>query len=221
MVTPQTWSSSANDLKQKYAELDPRFAQTIGHHGGKWSDGVGVLSMFPGSQHVVNGHGHWMRKLIMWDMASVNQRRHVNWIVFRLGEFYLNYAEALNEYNSAPTAEAYAAVKAIRERSGMPAFPQGLTKDQFREKLRNERAVELSFEEHRFWDVRRWLIADQEGVMSGDFYGIKVTDAGNGAVKYEQYTFEKRTWHNHMYLHPFLQNEVNKYAGKLPQNPGW
>jgi hypothetical protein len=219
--TPQTWNNSGDDLMDKYSELDPRFNQSIGHHGGKWSDGVGVLSMFQGSQHVVNGHGHWMRKLIMWDMANTSQKRYVTWIVFRLGEFYLNYAEALNEFNGTPPSEAYTAVKAIRERSGMPAFPSGLTKEQFREKLRNERAIELAFEEHRFWDIRRWLIAKDEGVMSGAFYGIKVSDAGNSKVHYEKYVFENRTWYDKMYLHPFLQSEVNKYAGKLPQNPGW
>jgi hypothetical protein len=219
--TPQTWNTSGDDLKQKYAELDSRFGQTIGYHGGKWGDRVGVLSMFAGSQHAVNGHGHWMRKLTMWDTMSSSQKRYVNWMVFRLGEFYLNYAEALNEFNSAPPAEAFAAVKAIRERSGMPEFPTGMTKEQFRQKLRTERAVELSYEEHRFWDIRRWLIADTDGVMKGQFFGLKVSDAGNGNVGYEQYVFENRTWHTKMYLHPFQQTEINKYAGKMPQNPGW
>ena len=73
--------------------------------------------------------------------------------------FYLNYAEALNEYESTPSQAAYDAVNLVRARAGMPDFPAGMSQEAFRTKLRNERAVELAFEDHRFWDIRRWLIA--------------------------------------------------------------
>ena len=86
----------------------------------------------------------------------------MDWIVFRVAELYLNYAEALNEYYETPPKEAFDAVLKVRERSGMPGFPSTLNKEQFREKLRRERAVELAYEDHRFWDIRRWLIADDE-----------------------------------------------------------
>ena len=75
---------------------------------------------------------------------------NMDWIVFRVAELYLNYAEALNEYYETPPKEAFDAVLKVRERSGMPGFPSTLNKEQFREKLRRERAVELAYEDHRF-----------------------------------------------------------------------
>ena len=96
-----------------------------------------------------------------------------NGLIFKLSELYLNYAEALNEYYDTPTPEAYQAVNDIRARSGMPSLPDNLTKEQFRERVRNERAIELAFDGLRFWDIRRWEIAEEEGVMSGEIYGIK------------------------------------------------
>ena len=68
---------------------------------------------------------------------------------------YLNYAEAANEV-SGPTPEVYAALKAVRSRSGVVDLPEGLDKEQMRKRIMNERAIELSFEEQRWWDARRW-----------------------------------------------------------------
>ena len=75
---------------------------------------------------------------------------------------------------------AYDAVNAIRARSGMPPLA-GLSKEAFRERVRNERAVELAFEDHRFWDIRRWLIAEEEGVMKGNMYGLRIFKTADGA----------------------------------------
>jgi hypothetical protein len=138
--------------------------------------------------------------------------------LYRLNEFYLNYAEALNEFNG-PTAEAYAAVNAIRTRSGMPDLPEGLSKDQFRTRVRNERDVELAFEDHRFWDIRRWLIAEEEGVMKGAMYGLRITKVNATTFSWVPYVFENRSFNKNMYLHPYDLAEVLK--GNLVQNPGW
>ena len=138
-----------------------------------------------------------------------------------MAELYLNYAEALNEYESAPPQAAYDAVNLIRSRAGMPDFPTGMTKEAFRTKLRNERSVELAFEDHRFWDIRRWRIAGEEGVMKGKFYGLKIhsTDGNKTHIHYEPYVFEHRFWNDNCYLYAIDQKEVNK--GYLIQNPGW
>ena len=138
--------------------------------------------------------------------------------LFRLNEFYLNYAEALNEFEG-PVADAYAKVNAIRLRSGMPAFPAGLSKAQFRTRLQNERDIELAFEDHRFWDIRRWLIAENDGVMKGDMYGIKITRVNATTFSWVPYVFETRSFLKRMYLHPYDLTEVLK--GDLIQNPGW
>jgi hypothetical protein len=78
--------------------------------------------------------------------------------IFRYAEILLNYAEAANEFEG-PTGNVYSAVEQIRVRAGLNPYqlPAGLSKEQMREVIRNERQIELAFEGHRFWDVRRWL----------------------------------------------------------------
>ena len=112
------------------------------------------------------------------------------------------------------------AINIIRDRSGQPKITSGSgIYSDFMELIRNERALELAFDEHRFWDVRRWLIADQEGIMQGAMKGIKIyKDTGN-EYSYEPYVFETRTFMKRMYLHPFPTGEINK--GYLIQNPGY
>ena len=86
--------------------------------------------------------------------------------------------------------------------------------------IRNERAVELAFEEHRFWDVRRWKIAGEEGVMKGNMYGLRLRQiSGSSDFHFEQVVFEQRVWEDKMYLYPFPNTEI--YKQYLVQNPGW
>ena len=160
--------------------------------------------------------------------STTKTSRH-SWITYRLGEFYLNYAEAIFQYTgSADNAGEFGmtaceAVNIIRNRTDvkMPEFPTGLSADAFWNKYQNERMVELAFEGHRFWDVRRWMIAEQEGVMSGAMYGIKIywINSSPQEFRYTPYLYENRTFTKKMYLHPFSTNEVNK--GYLIQNPGY
>lgn len=222
--TKQDWKMTGGDnLLAMYDELEPRFKQTIAYHQSVWNNERGIVDLSEGSAHRNFCLGsHWMRKLIPHSLLFSGANAPVmNWIVFRLGETYLNYAEAVNEANNGPTEEAYLAVDAIRARSGMPPVPRGLTQSEFRERVRSERAVELAFEEHRFWDIRRWKIADQEGVMQGKFYGLRITPVGGGSTEfhYLPYVFEERIWNDKMYLHPFKIEEI--YKGYLVQNPGW
>jgi len=108
------------------------------------------------------------------------------------------------------------AVNQVRARVNMPAFPAGMSQSAFREKLRNERRVELAFEDHRFWDVRRWKI----GPSTTEIYGMDITRNDDGSFNYERTLVEERVWQDRMYLYPIPQSEVFKNEA-LQQNPGW
>ena len=226
--TPQTWNRNGGDnLAQLYSELDPRFDQSIRYNGCEWNNDFPIINMWEGAVPsnrpplLDNKTGYWIRKWVPKEMNNTtNAYVYPNWHLYRLAEAYLIYAEAMNEYQG-PVSEAYQAVNIIRNRVGMPDFPPGLTQEQFREKLRNERSIELAFEEHRLWDIMRWTIAEQEGVMQGNMWGIKIYKQPEPSTEfsYTYNVFEQRYWKAGMYHIPFYQNEVNK--GYLIQNPGW
>ena len=224
--TAQTWDPvGGTDLIQKYNELDLRFKQTCAIVGSNWNSDIALVSSYIKQDGKNAPHndgnvcGQWITKHIPRTLRQSANSAMPNDIIFRLAEAYLNYAEALNEAQG-PVPAAYAAVNIIRARSGQPDLPPGLNKEEFRERVRNERAIELFDEDHRLWDIRRWMIAEQDGVMQGNFYGLKIYE--NPAppdFRYEVYKFETRLWNRRMYLHPFRRDEVLK--GYLIQNPGY
>jgi hypothetical protein len=138
--------------------------------------------------------------------------------LIRYAEILLDYAEAANE-NEGPTTLVYNAIKSIRARAGLvPSdLPTGLSKDQMRTAIQNERRVELAYEGHRFWDVRRWLIADQ--TQNFQAQGMEVDRSGSTAT-YKIFTVRQHTFRTAMYLWPFPQAEIGKGSGLL-QNPGY
>jgi hypothetical protein len=167
------------------------------------------------------------------------------WPIFRLAEFYLGYAEALNEV-SPTNPEIFTALNVIRRRGGLPNLAPGNAtyasifgdRIKTREYIQRERSVELYGEEHRFFDVRRWKIAGNDGVMKGNFTRIFLYEnsaasyinpttaltpaqrlANDNRLSYRIETFESRVWEDKMYFFPFAQSEVNK--GFIVQNPGW
>ena len=93
-----------------------------------------------------------------------------------------------------------------------------LNKEQFREKLRRERAVELAYEDHRFWDVRRWKIAD---TTQRELYGVKIEKQADGTFNFYKNLYETRNWRDCMYLYPIPQSELYKNTNLNPQNTGW
>ena len=113
------------------------------------------------------------------------------------------------------TLSAKAAVDKIRIRAGMPVLPS-LTKEQFTERIRNERRVEFAFEGQRFWDIRRWKIGNQ----TKDIYGLKITRNEDKSFDYKKILVEPRKWEDKMYLYPISNSERFKNTN-LEQNPGW
>ena len=139
---------------------------------------------------------------------------------YRYAEILLNYAEALNEYKGPDyvdavfTISAREALNQVRKAALMPDVVAA-DQNEFREKVRNERRVELAFEDHRFWDIRRWKI----GNVVENIYGVSITKS-YGEVTYKKKKIQTRVWDDKMYFYPIPQKEVF-INPNLTQNPGW
>ena len=211
-----------------YEGLDPRFALTVVKNGDEWpSNGSQkkVIETFAGGfnaspKYGATPTGYYLRKYVDGSCVTTadNQvtRRHT-WIIFRLAEVYLNYAEAV--YNATGSANdatygmtANEAINVLRNRAdiAMPEFTED--GEEWVERYERERLVELAFENHRFWDVRRWKKADEY------FKEVQVADIS--ASKKLTRTTVKRQWDDKYYLYPIPQTEVKKNPN-LGQNPGW
>jgi hypothetical protein len=219
--TPFNWENPAH-AADPYADRDPRLAYSVllnntvfnGRRVEIWTggrDGKG--------KPLATRTGYYLYKYINPDLDLLqNQTRVHTWILMRLPEIYLNYAEALNEYDPGnPDSRTY--IDKIRERTGvgMPKLPDNLTQTEMRERIRNERRVELAFEDHRFWDVRRWKIADK--TLNVPLRGVEITRTATNAFDYKVIHVENRVFENRMYFYPIPQNEIN--VAKWAQNPLW
>jgi len=135
--------------------------------------------------------------------------------LMRYAEILLDFAEATNEAGG-PTPEVYQSVEAIRQRAGLRPYqlPTGLTQDQMREVIHTERRLELAYEGFRFFDVRRWLIAEQTDNLQ--MHGMEV-DRGVTVV-YKPFNVRKHQFTKAMYLWPIPLKEIAK-SPELQQNP--
>ena len=140
----------------------------------------------------------------------------------RLGELYLNYAEALKE-SSPGNPDILTYLNTIRTRGGIPVLASGLTQEEMRKQIQRERLIELCYEGHRFFDVRRWKLAnDPEGKQGGDFTGMNVmVGAGlSDPAYYVRTRTSTRAWDDKFYLFPLPQSEINRNT-KMVQPPGY
>jgi hypothetical protein len=141
-------------------------------------------------------------------------------LLLRLANIYLDYVEALNESDPGnPDILTY--LNAIRQRAGVPTYGGGTLavpsgQDAMRTAIRNERRVELAFENVRYFDTRRWKIATQTD--AGGFYGMNMY--ADGANFYKKTLLETRVFYPRDYLFPIPNNEVLK-DDLMVQNPGW
>lgn len=220
------WSNK-NHAANPYKGRDPRLAFTILSNMTKFNgrpvecwtggrDGKGVPR--------ATKTGQYLLKYIDPELNLLEGRTSVHtWILIRLAEVYLNYIEALNEYQPAHS-DIKIYYDKIRRREGikMPVLPDGLDQDAVRQKIRHERRIELAFEDHRLWDARRWMIAaDNEmgkGVLNIPLRGLEILNRG-GVPSYRPIEIEKRNFEPKMYLYPIPQGDLD-IAG-WSQNPLW
>ena len=223
---------SGYDDQDPYVNRDPRFYETILYNGAPFKSGeyeyfldkddptnsalAGKDSRYStASPHNASRTGYNFRKWVQENEGEYSGNTGP-WIVFRLAEFYLNYAEAQIALGN--ETEARTAINAIRERVGMPAISD--TGDELVERYRSERRVELVLEDHRFFDIRRWEIGPE--IMTKPATGVDVYK--NGDVYeyiYDMTADDTRTWDERMYLLPIPIDEIQRSGNSLDQNPGY
>ena len=211
-----------------YEGLDPRFALTVVKNGDEWpSNGAQkkIIETFVGGFNAAPKYGatptsYYLKKFVDGSCVTTadNQtsRRHT-WIVFRLAEFYLDYAEAVfNATGSAndPTfgMTANDAINVLRNRADiqMPKFTEDGA--EWVTRYERERLVELAFENHRFWDVRRWK-------KGAEYFKTIQTATINSSLILTRSTIT-RQWNDKFNFYPIPQSELIKNPN-LTQNPGW
>lgn len=230
---PITDPRSNYDPNNPYAERDPRLDVYILYDGGVAGSANTVIgtSVDSGTNDGLNviststRTGYYLKKLLRQDTncnpSNSTNRQHYTARI-RYTEIFLDYAEAANEAWG-PTGKgshaysAYDVIRAIRERAliGDENGDQYLEickndKDAMRELIRNERRIELCFEGHRFWDLRRWKAPLNETAK-----GVSIT--GN---KYEVIDVDTRNYGDHQYYGPIPNSEILKFS-ELQQNAGW
>lgn len=237
-LVPVVNSASGYDELNPYNGRDPRFYASIYYNGAvRYLDqpnGKKVETFIGGAEEISDINrkntrtGYYLRKFNNYKSGQ-NNDADGSIRLFRLAELYLNFAESAYQSIGPDVAvtiggfsmSAREAVSVVRARAGMPAFPAGMSKDAFEKKYRNERRIELAFEDHRFFDVRRWKILDQTDKF---VTGMRITKTGSN-LSYKRFKFTDRNCSSTKYLiYPIDPNEVSKIIGLSGvdwQNPGW
>lgn len=234
-LQPIIAAGSTYDENNPYVGRDPRFYASIYYNGCQYKldNASSIVKTCVGGNCGISDKptdvrytrtGYYIRK---YNNYRSDKSNSVDGFVplFRLAELYLNFAEAAYQ-SAAPDTKfngmsAVDAVNAVRARVGMPGLPSNISKSDFERRYRKERRVELAFENHRFFDVRRWKILDQ---TDKHVTGMKITEEGD-KVKYERIKLADRLCNSDKFLlFPIAQSEINKmqiHTGTSWQNPGW
>ncbi|MBO9592504.1 MAG: RagB/SusD family nutrient uptake outer membrane protein [Niabella sp.] len=212
---------AAND---PYKDRDPRFYASVLYNGSSWKGEtvqtfVGGLDGLTSAEGSLTQTGYYLRKLIdeNGSVSPDNRPGDHYWVYMRFEDALLMYAEAQNEVLGAPDNTVYDAVNQVRNRVGMPSLPANLSKSQMRERIRNERRIELAFEGQRFWDIRRWKIGTE---TMNEARGMRITKNTDGSFTHTPFLVESRIYKPAFDLFPIPQTEINKDK-KLVQNPGY
>ncbi len=230
--------ASKYNPQDPYRNRDTRLAQTVFLNGSNWLkrpvetfDGGRDRGAIPGA--VYTQTGYYLKKFLGNNENSesfIAYNHHYQ--IFRYAEILLNYAEAMNEYDPTNDEEIIRGIVELRSRArirpgadgryGLPAQGE-YTQELMRRIIRNERRIEMAFEDQRFWDIRRWKIAaagDGDAVMTKPVKGIRITKNEDGKYSYEVEDVRQSTFAPHMYWYPIPRNEMLG-NNMLEQNPGW
>lgn len=219
------------DITKPYENRDPRFARAILADGMSFK-GSTIETFVGGKDYSATRNdlgtptGYYLRRYIQESTSFTPENTVTNkhqWIVYRYAEALLTYAEALNEYLGNPTTtggdfniSALEALNMVRANADMPDVSV-TSQSEFREAVRREWRVEFAFEDHRFWDVRRWDIGQ---ATQGQIDGVEITRSG-GKSDYKRMTVETRIWSARQNLFPIPQSELFCNPNLNPQNTGW
>ena len=211
-----------------YEGLDPRFALTVVKNGDEWPTNGSqkkAIETFTGGFNAAPKYGatptgYYLKKYVDGSCVTTadNQttRRHT-WILFRLAEIYLDYAEAVFYATGSADDPTYGmtaneAVNVLRSRADIQMPPFTEDGEAWVKRYERERLVELAFENHRFWDVRRWKKGSQY------FKSVQVANISSSLQLTR--TTVNRQWDDKYYFYPIPQSELKKNPN-LTQNQGW
>jgi hypothetical protein len=262
--TPFKWTNPIHKAAP-YTNRDPRFYATVMFDGADWKPRnkisgnvdpanqiqTGSYDLFDDKGALINRKGldtrsssiedwngsrsgYYMRKFIdpNPDLVDNTDRQNIPWPFFRYTEAVFNFIEASIELGQ--DAEALGWLNKIRFRAGMPALKA--TGAELKDAYRHERNIEMVYEEQRYHDARRWMIAPttlgrtltyinvvgkfKAGKSMKEPYHFDATVYDYTYTPVEEKSHENRTWLDKMYFRPFSRDEVNRNA-KLVQNPGY
>lgn len=230
--TAFSWSTHGTN---PYVGREPRFYASILYNGALWEGRTiqsyvggtdGYLEWKPAGATTSTVTGYYIRKYLQEGNNYLTNQSTQFDIFIRYAEVLLNQAEALAEQSySQNKADALAALNEVRNRVGLPGITetQASDKDSFMTYLRHERMVELAFEGFRYWDIRRWRLA--ESVINGKTaHGVKITKNSDGSFSYQQVDCDggqTRYFDSKYYLMSIPESERlnNSLIGE--NNPGW
>ncbi len=218
-----------------YKEREPRFYAHISWNNTKYFQTPNTVIQYHQGGNTGNQHhdhpwtGYMGRKMGNYTVnASSASWPRYNWPIIRVAEVYLNYIEALVETGT-NDYELFMYLNMIRERAGVPAIKDEIyvsevnDKNYLRELVRRERKIELTWENHRYFDTRQWMIA--ETTDGGPIYGMNLYATSSnytldGETFWKRTVIQTRVFQPQHYLHPFTQRELDR-NDNLVQNYGW
>lgn len=207
---------------QMVATRDPRLYENVACPGETYCDGT-TAPVYINHPNNKNGSGFLIMKYILRENSD-RSGVPVHWSYLRLAEMMLDYAEIINEAGNGPSAKAYDLVNEVRARVGLAPLSDGMSKEEFREAVLREKALELGFEQVRWFDLVRH---NRQNDFTKTLYGLR--SKGNDLASPTAFTFEKveltprywaENWDTRWYHAPIPQDEINKKYG-MTQNPGW